>query len=194
MDASLAPRRAALKPRPLARRLLAWWDVHRRDLPWRATPGETPDPYRVWLSEILLQQTTAAAAAPYYPRFLPRWPRVEALAAASLDEVIEAFAGLGYYARARNLHACAQEIARRGGRFPEPKRHCGRCRASAPIPRRRWRRSLSASRRRRSTAMSRASWPGCSRCRRQLPRRAPRSPRRRRRLSPPTGRAISPRR
>ena len=119
MDASLAPRRAALKPRPLARRVLAWWDANRRDLPWRAAPGETPDPYRVWLSEILLQQTTAAAAAPYYARFLRRWPRVEALAAASLDEVIETFAGLGYYARARNLHACAQEIARRSGRFPD---------------------------------------------------------------------------
>ena len=119
MDATLTPRRAALKQQPLARRLLAWWDVHRRDLPWRAAPGETPDPYRVWLSEILLQQTTAAAVAPYYARFLRRWPQVEALAAASLDEVIEAFAGLGYYARARNLHACAQEIARRGGRFPD---------------------------------------------------------------------------
>ena len=119
MDASLDPRRAALKPRPLARRLLAWWDVNRRDLPWRAAPGETPDPYRVWLSEVLLQQTTAAAVAPYYARFLERWPRVEALAAASLGEVIEAFAGLGYYARARDLHACAQEIARRGGRFPD---------------------------------------------------------------------------
>ena len=119
MDASLDPRRAALKPRTLARRLLAWWDANRRDLPWRARPGETSDPYRVWLSEVLLQQTTAAAVTPYYARFLQRWPRVEALAAASLDEVIEAFAGLGYYARARNLHACAQEIARRGGRFPE---------------------------------------------------------------------------
>ncbi len=119
MDASLAPCRAALKQQSLARRLLAWWDANRRDLPWRAAPGETPDPYRVWLSEILLQQTTAAAAAPYYVRFLERWPRVEALASASLDEVIEAFAGLGYYARARNLHACAQEIGRRGGRFPD---------------------------------------------------------------------------
>ena len=107
-----------MKP-PLAHRLLAWWDVHRRDLPWRAAAGVAPEPYRVWLSEVLLQQTTAAAVAPYYARFLARWPRVEALAAASLDEVIEAFAGLGYYARARNLHACAQEIARRGGRFPE---------------------------------------------------------------------------
>jgi len=108
-----------LKQQSLARRLLAWWDDNRRDLPWRAAAGAAPDPYRVWLSEILLQQTTAAAAAPYYARFLERWPRVEALAAASLGEVIEAFAGLGYYARARNLHACAQEIARRGGRFPE---------------------------------------------------------------------------
>ena len=108
-----------MKPRPLARRLLSWWDANRRDLPWRAKPGETPDPYRVWLSEILLQQTTAAAAGPYYLRFVARWPRVEGLAAASLDAVIEAFAGLGYYARARNLHACAQEIARRGGHFPQ---------------------------------------------------------------------------
>jgi A/G-specific adenine glycosylase len=107
-----------LKPVPLARRLLAWWDVNRRDLPWRTPAGVRPDPYRVWLSEILLQQTTGAAAAPYFLRFIARWPNVEALAAASLDEVIEAFAGLGYYARARNLHACAQEIARRGGRFP----------------------------------------------------------------------------
>ena len=70
MDASLARRRAALKQQSLARRLLAWWDANRRDLPWRAAPGETPDPYRVWLSEVLLQQTTAAAAAPYYARFL----------------------------------------------------------------------------------------------------------------------------
>jgi len=119
MDASLDPRRAALKQPSLARRLLAWWDANRRELPWRAAPGKTPDAYRVWLSEILLQQTTAAVVAPYYARFLNRWPRVEALAAASLDEVVEAFAGLGYYARARNLHACAQEIARRGGRFPD---------------------------------------------------------------------------
>ncbi len=119
MDANLVARRSALKPRPLSRRLLAWWDVHRRALPWRAAPGVRPDPYRVWLSEVLLQQTTGAAAAPYFLRFVARWPRVEALAAASLDEIIEAFAGLGYYARARNLHACAQEIARRGGRFPE---------------------------------------------------------------------------
>ena len=118
MDDNVAPPAARLKPREIARRALAWWDAHRRDLPWRAAPGETPDPYRVWLSEILLQQTTASAAAPYFQDFVARWPRVEALAAASLDEVISAFAGLGYYARARNLHACAREVARRGGRFP----------------------------------------------------------------------------
>jgi A/G-specific adenine glycosylase len=118
MDDTVAPSRARLKPREIALRVLAWWDVHRRDLPWRAAPGETPDPYRVWLSEVLLQQTTATAAAPYFLRFVARWPRVEALAAASLDEVMSAFAGLGYYSRARNLHACAREVARRGGSFP----------------------------------------------------------------------------
>jgi A/G-specific adenine glycosylase len=118
MDDNLAPPVLRLKPREAARRVLSWWDVHRRDPPWRAAPGERPDPYRVWLSEILLQQTTATAAAPYFERFVARWPRVEALAAASLDEVMAAFSGLGYYSRARNLHACAQEVARRGGRFP----------------------------------------------------------------------------
>ncbi|HYA72144.1 MAG TPA: A/G-specific adenine glycosylase, partial [Roseiarcus sp.] len=118
MDDSVAPPGARLKPRQIARRVLSWWDVHRRDLPWRAGKGERPDPYRVWLSEILLQQTTATAAAPYFLKFVARWPRVEALAAASLEEVMGAFAGLGYYSRARNLHACAQEVARRGGRFP----------------------------------------------------------------------------
>ncbi len=118
MDDSVAPPGARLKPRQIARRVLSWWDVHRRDLPWRAAKGETPDPYRVWLSEILLQQTTATAAAPYFLKFVARWPRVEALGAASLEEVMGAFAGLGYYSRARNLHACAQEVARRGGRFP----------------------------------------------------------------------------
>jgi len=118
MDDNVAPPGARLKPREIARRVLSWWDVHRRDLPWRAAAGETPDPYRVWLSEILLQQTTATAAAPYFLKFVAQWPRVEALAAASLDEVMSAFAGLGYYSRARNLHACAKEVARRGGRFP----------------------------------------------------------------------------
>jgi A/G-specific adenine glycosylase len=99
--------------------LLAWYDRHRRRLPWRTAPGETPDPYRVWLSEIMLQQTTVKAVIPYYLRFLQRWPDVHALAAAPLDDVLKAWAGLGYYARARNLHACARVIAQiRAGHFP----------------------------------------------------------------------------
>src|SRR5487761_48547 len=98
--------------------LLAWYDRHRRVLPWRARPGEATDPYRVWLSEIMLQQTTVAAVAPYYERFLARWPDIEALARAELDDVLHAWQGLGYYARARNLHACARVIAERGG-FPD---------------------------------------------------------------------------
>jgi A/G-specific adenine glycosylase len=99
--------------------LLAWYDVHRRDLPWRAKAGEHADPYRVWLSEIMLQQTTVAAVAPYYAKFLQRWPSVQALAAASQDEVLGAWAGLGYYSRARNLQRAAQVIAReRDGAFP----------------------------------------------------------------------------
>ncbi len=99
--------------------MLAWYDRHRRVLPWRAPPGATPEPYHVWLSEIMLQQTTTAAVAPYFQAFLERWPTVEALAAAPLDEVLSAWAGLGYYARARNLHACAVRVAGQyGGRFP----------------------------------------------------------------------------
>ena len=86
-------------------------------MPWRALPGERPDPYRVWLSEVMLQQTTVAAVKPYFERFLHRFPTVEALAAAGQDEVMEAWAGLGYYARARNLHACARRVADMGG-FP----------------------------------------------------------------------------
>ena len=89
-------------------------------LPWRALPGETPDPYRVWLSEIMLQQTTVRAVAPYFARFTARWPDVRALAAAPLDDVLRLWAGLGYYARARNLHACARAVVERhGGRFPQ---------------------------------------------------------------------------
>ncbi len=106
------------KPGPES--LLAWYDRERRDLPWRAPPGARPEPYRVWLSEIMLQQTTTAAVAPYYEAFLERWPRIEALAAASLDEVLHAWQGLGYYARARNLHECAAVVTREhGGRFPD---------------------------------------------------------------------------
>jgi A/G-specific adenine glycosylase len=101
----------------LAQPLLAWYDRHRRDLPWRARPGEAADPYRVWLSEIMLQQTTVAAVIPYYESFVTRFPSIAALASAPLDAVLVAWAGLGYYARARNLHACAQAVVASGG-FP----------------------------------------------------------------------------
>jgi len=105
---------------PAPEALLAWYDRHRRVLPWRAGAGETADPYRVWLSEIMLQQTTVKTVAPYFLRFTARWPDVRALAAAPLDDVLRLWAGLGYYARARNLHACAQAVvARHGGRFPQ---------------------------------------------------------------------------
>ncbi|WP_229743676.1 A/G-specific adenine glycosylase [Aliidongia dinghuensis] len=100
--------------------MLAWYDRHRRVLPWRAEPGRGSDPYAVWLSEIMLQQTTVATVGPYFRDFLSRWPTVEDLAAAELDEVLHAWQGLGYYARARNLHACAKAVVERhGGRFPE---------------------------------------------------------------------------
>src|SRR5262249_4279926 len=92
-----------------ASRLLDWYDRHRRTLPWRAHAGERADPYVVWLSEIMLQQTTVATVGDYFRRFVERWPTVEALAAAPVDDVLSAWAGLGYYARARNLHACAPE-------------------------------------------------------------------------------------
>jgi A/G-specific adenine glycosylase len=99
--------------------LLAWYDEERRDLPWRVAPGKRADPYRVWLSEIMLQQTTVKAVIPYYLRFLARWPNVTALALAPLDEVLAAWAGLGYYSRARNLHKCARVVAAElSGRFP----------------------------------------------------------------------------
>ena len=101
-----------------ATRLLKWYDVHRRVLPWRAPAGKRADPYRVWLSEIMLQQTTVQAVAAYYRKFLKRWPTVEALASAPLDDVLAAWAGLGYYARARNLHKAAQAVAEQGGRIP----------------------------------------------------------------------------
>lgn len=104
----------------VADRLLAWYDRHRRSLPWRADPGVAADPYKVWLSEIMLQQTTVASAGPYFRRFLDRWPTIHDLAAAPLDDVLHGWQGLGYYARARNMHRCAQTIvADHGGRFPD---------------------------------------------------------------------------
>lgn len=100
--------------------LLAWYDRHRRQLPWRAPPGRASDPYRVWLSEIMLQQTTVKAVGPYFEKFTARWPTVAALGAASLDDVLRMWAGLGYYSRARNLHACAVTVLRdHGGAFPD---------------------------------------------------------------------------
>ena len=97
--------------------LLAWYDRHRRRLPWRVEPGETPDPYRVWLSEIMLQQTTVTVVIPYFEKFLLRFPTVADLAAADADDVMRAWAGLGYYARARNLHAAAKAVTALGS-FP----------------------------------------------------------------------------
>jgi A/G-specific adenine glycosylase len=104
--------------------LLAWYDRHARRLPWRVGPrdrakGILPDPYRIWLSEVMLQQTTVRAVAPYFARFVERWPTVADLAAAPQDDVMRLWAGLGYYARARNLKACAETIVRdHGGEFP----------------------------------------------------------------------------
>ena len=99
-------------------RLLGWYDANARALPWRGPLGVKPDPYAVWLSEIMLQQTRAGAVAPYYQAFLDRWPTVQVLAAANLNDVLAAWAGLGYYARARNLHTCARAVAANGGKFP----------------------------------------------------------------------------
>ena len=104
----------------IAGALLGWYDRHARRLPWRAPAGVRPDPYGVWLSEVMLQQTTVATVTGYWARFRARWPTVEALAAAPLDAVLGEWAGLGYYARARNLHKCAQAVAgTHGGRFPD---------------------------------------------------------------------------
>ncbi|MCO5092359.1 A/G-specific adenine glycosylase [Bosea sp. (in: a-proteobacteria)] len=109
-----------MTPKARAAELLAWYDRHRRALPWRARAGERPDPYRVWASEIMLQQTTVGAVKPYYERFMARFPTVKALAEAPSEAVMQAWAGLGYYSRARNLHACARVVmAEHRGRFPD---------------------------------------------------------------------------
>lgn len=116
----------ATKPeaQAIALALLAWYDRHARDLPWRVGPaaraaGRRPDPYRVWLSEVMLQQTTVATVRERFRRFLARWPDVHDLAAAPEADVMAEWAGLGYYARARNLIACARAVAAAGGRFPD---------------------------------------------------------------------------
>jgi A/G-specific adenine glycosylase len=103
-------------PANAANRLIHHYLGHARRLPWRALPGEPPpDPYRVWLSEVMLQQTSVAAVTPRFERFVARWPTIAALAAASEDDILSEWAGLGYYARARNLVACARQVAARGG-------------------------------------------------------------------------------
>ncbi|WP_417514203.1 A/G-specific adenine glycosylase [Minwuia sp.] len=110
----------AIEPTRIVADLLAHYDRHRRAMPWRALPGETPDPYRVWLSEIMLQQTTVATVGPYFRSFVDRWPTVADLAAAAQDEVMHAWQGLGYYSRARNLLKCAKAVvADHGGQFPD---------------------------------------------------------------------------
>ena len=124
----MAPHLELRKPAPgqagIAGRLLAWYDAHHRDLPWRVPPrdlarGVRPDPYRVWLSEVMLQQTTVEAVKAYFLAFVEKWPTVTALAAAAPDDVMKAWAGLGYYSRARNLKACADRVAATGGTFPD---------------------------------------------------------------------------
>ncbi|MDB5564097.1 MAG: A/G-specific adenine glycosylase [Tardiphaga sp.] len=121
-----APQRKKLRPsddREPADRpglLLEWYDRHRRKLPWRPLPGGKIDPYRVWLSEIMLQQTGVQTVGPYFEKFLARWPSVADLGRASQDDVLRMWAGLGYYSRARNLHACAVAVLRdHGGAFPD---------------------------------------------------------------------------
>jgi A/G-specific adenine glycosylase len=112
------------KQAAIAPALLAWYDRHHRDLPWRTPPaelkrGDRPDPYHVWLSEIMLQQTGVETVKPYFLKFIGKWPNVLALAAASTEDVMKAWAGLGYYSRARNLKKCADEVTGRlGGIFP----------------------------------------------------------------------------
>jgi A/G-specific adenine glycosylase len=120
MRAATQPQPSHCQPGPDAvGALLAWYDRDRRTLPWRAQGCAKPGAYRVWLSEIMLQQTTVKAVVPYFEAFLRRWPTVEALAAASLDDVLAAWAGLGYYSRARNLHRCARAVVERhAGCFP----------------------------------------------------------------------------
>src|SRR6202162_5853650 len=117
--AKARPHDAAAKATGRPALLLAWYDRHRRRLPWRPLPGERADPYAVWLSEIMLQQTGVKTVGPYFEKFMSRWPDVAALARASLDDVLRMWAGLGYYSRARNLHACAVAVLRdHGGGVP----------------------------------------------------------------------------
>ena len=108
-----------LSAKDFRQQMLDWYDRHRRLLPWRALPNQTPDPYHVWLSEIMLQQTTVQAVKAYFEKFLKKWPTVEDMASSSQEAIIDEWAGLGYYARARNLHKCAKVVANQPkGHFP----------------------------------------------------------------------------
>ncbi len=123
MTKNTDPGKVLTLPAHTATRLLGWYDSHARDLPWRVPPemsrkGVKADPYRVWLSEVMLQQTTIAHGTRYFLEFTRRWPTVEALADAETDALMAAWAGLGYYARARNLYACAKAVVELGG-FPQ---------------------------------------------------------------------------
>ncbi|MCS7300931.1 MAG: A/G-specific adenine glycosylase, partial [Fimbriimonadales bacterium] len=114
---SVAPTEIALDAEwvsELRRALLRWFEAHKRPTPWR----DNPDPYRVWVSEVMLQQTQTATVIPYFERFIARFPDVQALADAPLEEVLRYWEGLGYYARARNLHKAARMIVQNGGRLP----------------------------------------------------------------------------
>lgn len=110
----------ALPVKVLSTQLLRWYDKNRRVMPWRSLPGVAPNPYHVWLSEVMLQQTTVATVGPYFQKFIKRWPELKDLARASLEDIMKMWAGLGYYRRARFLYECAQEIIlNHKGRFPQ---------------------------------------------------------------------------
>jgi len=101
------------------KKILKWYDKHQRAMPWRAIKGQKPNPYHVWLSEVMLQQTTVVTVGPYFHKFSERWPTIHNLAEAEQEEVMHEWAGLGYYARARNLHKCAKTVSRETlGKFP----------------------------------------------------------------------------
>ena len=120
MSSRATAKRKLSEPSARPALLLQWYDRHRRRLPWRPLAGERVDPYRVWLSEIMLQQTGVKTVGPYFEKFVARWPSVDALRGASLDDVLRMWAGLGYYSRARNLHACAVAVRNdHGGVFPD---------------------------------------------------------------------------
>ena len=163
-------------PVDAAEALLCWYAVDKRRLPWRAEGGARADPYRVWLSEVMLQQTTVAAVKPYFETFTARWPTVEALAAAEDGEVMAAWAGLGYYARARNLLACARAVAgEHGGRFPDDEAALLQAARHRRLYRRRHRRDRLRQARGRGRRQCRAGDRAAararrSRCRRPAPR------------------------